>query len=304
VLNPIPWFLIGLPLVISCILMLFVTIFLWTPTISWPISFYRYIFQDFVGFWTSFSYSFTIQGRICQLIFSTLILTAPMFSLLTSLFPTIFPIWITFLIFSLAFIVWGYSGTQIIYLPYTPKNYYTIIHILISLLMAFFFILLSIKIMFFIDIVPWYIVFGPLYVALLLIPLFQFKLSYDLNRDNSSCCQFLIWSVIVTIFNILIISTLVLLILKIDVNLFLKIEYFASFLECDLYSDLHDGNIHNILLFDKRMYITYQQKLFQKPIYRSDLWCYKHFRNERIYCIIKLFVHYFLLINFQSKAHN
>ncbi|EFC42326.1 hypothetical protein NAEGRDRAFT_80459 [Naegleria gruberi] len=210
-----PWFVVFAPVLGSSCLSILISLLVWTPTIGWPIVLYRWVSGDAVGFWTAYAYCLTPRGRIVQLIVAILLALTPCCTFFISLFPDV-PQYLPCIIVAAACLIWMYTCTQIIYK--TGKRVYPYLLFLVWLGMGMFCgaIILKFAIPFFTANVKWYLICSPLYIVVILIIIYQIKLSIDLSAASSKTCVGLIWSMTFFGFMSVIVLTMVLLILRID----------------------------------------------------------------------------------------
>lgn len=219
-----PWVLIYFPLVISTIPLMILIILFWLPTLNWPIIFYRWIFQDYVGWWTSWAYCLTIKGRFIQLLFGINFTLSILGGFFSTVFPQIIPVWAPLTLHAAGFMFWTTTVTQF---RYPPKRWFYIIFLmLISLSLGAFSVLLFLKIFLFPQIL-WSLASIPFYFSIIFVNILMIKLNIDMNI-TSICFNSLIWNVGFQIFNLTFICGLVLLILRLD-NV-IQIHYLIVFI--------------------------------------------------------------------------
>lgn len=247
------WFFIYLPLLWSSVVMLGLLIFLWLPTLSWPLVLYRWVMKDFVGWWTSWAYAFSLKGRITQIIFGILFCSSPIIGFFNILFPSIIPTWMPVLTCGAAFAIWTYSGTQISYKE--AKKFYPVMMIFTALSMTTWCGMIILKLMF-LRSLNWSIVCIPMYLATVCLIIFQFKLAIDLNI-STICLHALYWNLIFCSLLAFLVPGQVLLILKVDEVLPLPFTVVLI----------------PIFVIELFMNVYYVLKAFTKKITH---WCYKN----------------------------
>ncbi|KAG2379520.1 hypothetical protein C9374_006637 [Naegleria lovaniensis] len=210
-----PWFICFAPAVGSSVIAIILTVILWTPTIGWPIVLYRWVSGDCVGFWSSYAYCLSPRGRIIQLAAGILLPLTPCSTFFISLFPEV-PLYLPCVVIAGTCLIWMYTCTQIIYK--TGKRVYPYVLFLAWLGLGMFCgaIILKFAIPFFTANVKWYIVCTPLYIVIILIFIYQIKLSFDLSVASTKACVSLIWSLTFVAFMCIVILSLVFVILRMD----------------------------------------------------------------------------------------
>lgn len=207
-----PWVLIYFPLVVSMIPILILIVLFWLPTLNWPIIFYRWIFQDYVGWWTSWAYCFTIKGRFVQLLFGINFTFAFLCGFFSTVFPQMIPIWAPLTLHAAGFMFWTTTVTQFRY-P-SKRWFYIILLTLVSISLSLFCVLLFLKTFLFEQIL-WSLASIPFYFTIIFFNILMIKVNIDMNT-TSICVNGLIWNVTYFIFHFIFVSGMILLILRLD----------------------------------------------------------------------------------------
>jgi hypothetical protein len=190
-LIPWPWPLIYFPLAVGCIPQIVLVILFWLPSLNWPLLYYRWIFQDYVGCWSSWAYCMTLKGRFIQLIFGVTFTLGFLLGFFSTLFPTVVPSWSPLVLCGAGFLFWTTSVTQ---LKYPQRRwFYIIVMAMITLGLTAFSCLIFVKIYFFPTTMPWSVAFIPFYIVSLCFTALMIKANIDMNT-SSLFLHALIWN--------------------------------------------------------------------------------------------------------------
>lgn len=179
---PWPWLLIYFPLAVASIPQLILVILFWLPTLNWPLVFYRWIFQDYVGWWSSWAYSLTVRGRFVQLVFGINFTLAFLVGYFATVFPTIVPAWAPVVLHAAGFLFWTTTFSQIKY----PQRrwFYIFFFVALTLCLTAFCIMIFLKMFFFPMDLTWVITFIPFYAAMILFVPIMIKANIDMNHSS------------------------------------------------------------------------------------------------------------------------
>eukprot|EP00818_Percolomonas_sp_WS_P005067 CAMPEP_0117442654 /NCGR_PEP_ID=MMETSP0759-20121206/4268_1 /TAXON_ID=63605 /ORGANISM="Percolomonas cosmopolitus, Strain WS" /LENGTH=702 /DNA_ID=CAMNT_0005234559 /DNA_START=283 /DNA_END=2391 /DNA_ORIENTATION=+ len=186
------WAFVFLPLIIFASLCAALNIVLWMPTIQWPISLYRWVAKEYVGSWTSWAYMMTKQARWVQLFCGIWMPCTVFVAFAHMTFSSFIPKWAIFAWMGIGCLIWGFTPTQ--FLDPRTRRSYSIILFLLDICLVLFCVLVVLKLALIDQLLQpfplidfyWTIPFAPLFCALGLCLVFEFKMSFDLNRFGSA----------------------------------------------------------------------------------------------------------------------